>query len=428
MNVSPLRRALLVAALAYLLILVGLALARGILLVMALPILVYLLVGLAGAPSGADLEIVRTLSAGRLWAGEEAEVTLTVTNRGAALERVQFEDVLPAGLEVTAGSLCHLVSLPAGESTRWTYRVRGRRGYYALRQVRVTATEALGAFGLETSVQTEGQLFVLPPVLRLRRVDIRPRRTRVYSGTIPARQGGPGVEFFDVRAYQSGDSPRQINWRLTARHPEGLFADQYEQERVVDVGIILDGRLRTNDFGDRSIFEHSVLAAAALADAFLAVGNRVGMLFYGHHIHWTIPGYGKVQGERILHDLSRLDAAEAQVFQELYIPRRLFPAFSQLVVITPLTGDDFAPLVELRWRGYSVLVISPDPVAFELQGLAPSPAAELAGRIAHMQRQVLIRRLRGAGIHVVDWDVAQPFEQVARRALERRQIMLRGVR
>lgn len=422
------RRALFAATLAYLLIFFGLLFGRGILLAMALPALLYLLVGLWRAPSGVDVKIVRTLSAERLQAGEEAEVTLTATNRGAALERVQFEDVLPSGLEVTSGSLSHLTSLAAGQTTRWTYRVRGRRGYYALRQVRATATEALGAFASEISIQTEGQLFFLPPVLRLRRVGIRPRRTRVYSGTIPARQGGPGVEFFDVREYQRGDSPRQINWRLAARHPEGLFANQYEQERVVDVGIILDGRLRTNEFGGRSIFEHSVLAAAALAEAFLAAGNRVGMLFYGRHIHWTMPGYGKVQGERILHDLSRLDAGEAQVLQELYIPRRLFPAFSQLVVITSLSGDDFAPLVEMRWRGYSVLVISPDPVAFELEGLTPSPAVALAGRIAHMQRQVLMRRLRGAGIHVVDWDVAQPFEQVARSALERRQIMLRGLR
>lgn len=423
------KRALLVAALVYLLFLIGLlTFGRGPGLALALPVLVYLLVGLWRAPARLDLEVVRTLSSERLQAGEEAEVTLTVTNRGPDLEIVECEDLLPSGLEVSEGSPRHLTSLPAGGSVRWTYRLRGRRGYYALNQVRVTVSDTLGVLPLERIVQTEGQLFFLPPVLRLRRVDIRPRRTRVYSGTIPARQGGPGVEFFDVREYQDGDSPRQINWRITARHPGGMFANQYEQERVVDVGIILDGRQRVNDFGSRSLFEHSVMAAAALSEAFLAAGNRVGLLFYGDHVRWTMPGYGKVQGERILHDLSRLKAGEAQALQELYIPRRLFPAFSQLVVVSPLSEQDFAPLVEMRWRGYSVMVISPDPVAFEFQGLTPTPQAELARRIVHMQRQVLLRRLRGVGIHVVDWDVAQPFEQVARRALERRQIMLRGVR
>ncbi len=422
------RRALFLAALIYLLLLAGLVFANRAVLALALPLLTYLLMGLWRAPAGADLEIVRTLSGERFQAGEEAEATLTLTNRGPALEIVQCEDLLPPGLEVTAGSPFHLTSLATGQSTRWTYRLRGRRGYYALSQVRLTVGETFGILPVENLAPTEGQLFFLPPVLRLRRVDVRPRRTRVYSGTIPARQGGTGVEFFDVREYQTGDSPRQINWRLTARHPESMFSNQYEQERVVDIGIILDGRQRTNDFGGRSLFEHSVLAVAALAETFLEAGNRVGLLYYGSHIHWTMPGYGKMQGERILHDLSRLSAGEARAAQELYIPRRLFPAFSQLVVISPLSKEDFTPLIELRWRGYSLLVISPDPVAFECQGLAAAPEMELARRIVRLQRQILLRRLRGAGIQVVDWDVAQPFEQVARQALERRRLILRGLR
>ena len=133
--------------------------------------------------------------------------------------------------------------------------------------------------GSNYDLPTDGQLFILPPVLRLRRVAIQPRRTRIFSGTIPARQGGSGVEFFDVREYQQGDSPRWINWRATARHPQNVFSNEFEQERAADVGLILDGRHRTNDFGDRSIFENSVLATAALADTFLNAGNRVGLLF-----------------------------------------------------------------------------------------------------------------------------------------------------
>jgi hypothetical protein len=38
-----------------------------------------------------------------------------------------------------------------------------------------------------------------------------------------------------------------------------------------------------------------------------------------------------------------------------------------------------------------------------------------------------MRRLRGMGIHTVDWDVSQPFEQVAKRELERRPAQVRGL-
>jgi uncharacterized protein (DUF58 family) len=194
----------------------------------------------------------------------------------------------------------------------------------------------------------------------------------------------------------------------------------------VDVGVILDGRRRVIEFGQNSIFEHSVMATAAIVDAFLSAGNRVGMLFYGKQIHWTMPGYGKVQGEKILHDLSRLEPGESQVFNELFIPRRLFPVKSQLVLVSPLSPDDFQALMNLRSKGYAVLVVSPDPVAFEAGGLRPSDATRLAQRVAHLKRQLFLRRLRGIGIQVVNWDVSQSFEQVARRELERRQNIQRG--
>lgn len=419
-------RAFFLSILVFLLVASGLALGEGRILVLALPLAVFLLAGLWRAPAEVRLTALRTLSAERVLSGETVQVTLTVRNEGADLEEILLEDALPDRLEVVEGSPRLLARLPAGGSVTWTYSLRGKRGYFMLHEVRASVRETLGLSTVSQVLPTDGQLFIVPPVLRLRRVSIRPRRTRIFSGAIPARQGGPGVEFFDVREYQTGDSPRAINWHQTARHPQSIFANQYEQERVVDVGIILDGRRRVNEFGGESLFEHSVMAAAAIVDAFLSAGNRVGMLFYGKQVHWTMPGYGKVQGEKILHALSRLEPGESQVFNELYIPRRLFPAKSQLVFVSPLIPDDFRALHDLRSKGYAVLVVSPDPVAFEMSTLGQSEAIRLAQRIAHLKRQLFLRRLRGIGVQVVNWDVSQPFEQVARRELERRPMVQRG--
>jgi uncharacterized protein (DUF58 family) len=139
-----------------------------------------------------------------------------------------------------------------------------------------------------------------------------------------------------------------------------------------------------------------------------------------------MPGYGKVQGEKILHDLSRLEPGDSQVFSQLYIPRHLFPARSQLVLVSPLVPDDFAALLNLRSKGYALLVISPNPVAFEADGLPQTEDVRLARRMLSLKRRIFLRRLRGVGIQVVNWDVSQPFEQVARRELERRPLVPRG--
>jgi uncharacterized repeat protein (TIGR01451 family) len=420
-------RTFFLALLIFLLLFVGLATLQPSIVALALPPILFLLAGLWRFPEEVHLRAERSLSAERVKTGDEVTVTLTISNLGSALEEVLLEDQVPDGLEVTEGSARRLGSLPAGGSVTWTYTLRGRRGYYGLMKVRATICEHLGLARLEQDLPTDGQLFILPPVLRLRRVAIQPRRTRIFSGTIPARQGGSGVEFFDVREYQQGDSPRWINWRATARHPQNVFSNQFEQERAADVGLILDGRHRTNDFGDRSIFENSVLATAALADTFLNAGNRVGLLFYGRQITWTMPGYGKLQGERILHDLSRLEPGDSHAFSELYVPRHLFPSRSQLVLVSPLLPEDYDTLAALRMSGYHVLVVSPDPVSFEAVGIAETRPNLLARRIVQLQRALLLRRLRGAGIHVVDWDTSQPFEKTAKRELEQRMILPRGV-
>jgi len=413
------RRSFLTGLLALALVLAGLLTLHAAFLALALPLLLYLLAGLCRGGEEPRLEAERRLNVTHAPVDTDVKVTLRVRNTGPGLEEALVEDILPPGLVAVEGSSVHLVTLAAGQSASWTYTLRGTRGAYALKEVRITAREHFGLVSTQQVIPMADKLFILPPVMRLRRVVIAPRRTRVYSGTIPARQGGAGVEFFGVREYRAGDPPRRINWRLTARHPAATYTNDFEQERVADVGIILDGRRQTNEFDNgRSLFEHAVLATAALADALLSAGNRVGLLFFSEHAAWTTPGYGKVQRERILHDLANATPGDALAFSQLFIPRHLFPAHSQLVLVSPLDVADIEPLTEVRARGYNLLVVSPDPVTFELAGLPRREPVMLAGRVVGLQRQILLGRLRHVGIQVVNWDISQPFEQATRQGLE----------
>jgi uncharacterized protein (DUF58 family) len=267
-------------------------------------------------------------------------------------------------------------------------------------------------------------------VARLRQVAIRPRRTRVFAGAIPARVGGTGTEFFGVREYHPGDPVRSINWRASAHQEAVLYANEYQQERAADVGIILDGRLRTNEFArGHSLFEHAVQAAAALTDALLTQGNRVGLLVYAAFLRWTIPGYGKLQRERILFSLAHARPGGSEVFADLeHLPTRLFPSESQIILISPLHEEDLKPLVQLRAQGYQVLVVSPNPVKFELTYLPRTPHTALAARVVQMERTLLLQRVQRAGIQVLDWDVAEPFDQVVKRRLSRPPAFFRNTR
>ncbi len=430
-------RSLLLTSVTYLLLLAGIAAVRGEFIALALPLVVYLLAGFLFAPDEIKLDATRHLSAERTSPNSDVIVTVTVTNRGSRLEEVLLEDVVPADLNIRVTSTTlgagspsrHLIRLPKDSSFTFAYTVSGPRGAYRFERVRAKVKDHLAVTSREVQVEAKGQLFVFPPVMRLRHVAIHPRRTRVYAGTIPARAGGTGTEFFGVREYQPGDSPRVINWRASAHEQEVLYSNEFQQERVADVGIILDGRLRTNEFArGHSLFEYSVQAAAALTDALLTQGNRVGLLVYAAFLRWTLPGYGKIQREKILHSLAHARPGGSDVFSDLqHLPTRLFPAESQIVLVSPVHEDDLMPLVYLRAQGHQVLVVSPNPVKFELSYLPKNRNVELAGRVIHMERALLLQKVQRAGIQILDWDVAEPFDLVVKRKLSRPPAWLRAV-
>ena len=408
------KNVILLSAIAYSLILTGVALLNPILVAIAFPFVIYLLGGLFFPPQKMDLTFERSLSTVRAMPGTPVKITVRVTNTGRGLDSVLVKDILSPNLKLEKGSPQHVISLKAGQSFSWEYTVTGLRGHYPFTSIEAETWGGLGLIHVKQCFPTHGQLLILPVVLNLKKVSIRPRKTRVYSGEIPARSGGLGVDFFGVRQYQRGDSPNWINWRASARQISSLYSNEFEQERVSDVGIILDGRERSNLISaNKSIFEYSVQAAATLSNAFIQQGDRVSLLHYGKYLQWTFPGYGKYQRERILRALTEVAPGQSLVFAYLqFIPTQIFPPKSQIVLISPLTGDDPEVLLKIRARGYRVLVISPDPVAFEKSTLEDTNETAMATRILAVERQLLLQKLLQGGIRVVNWDVNLPFDHV----------------
>lgn len=403
------------------LILIALIFQKGEVLSLAIPLLCYIAAALLSAPEPLQITAERTLSSDRISKGTRVDVILEITNGGGDLDEVFFEDLVPSGLEVISGESSLLLSLDAGEAATLEYSVRGERGNYRFSGVRVVANERFGLIRKRAVLPLVDRLFVLPQVEKIRRLDIRPRFTRIFSGQIPARRGGPGVEFYGVRPYQPGDPIRWINPHASARHPDSLYINEFEQERVADVGLIVDARQLSNlPSNSSSLLDHSIEAVASLSDCLLDKGNRVGMLIYGGPLQWTFPGYGKIQKERILRALAAADLGINPIFEDLgYIPTKLFPARSQLILISPLLKEDLVILLRLRARGYPLIIVSPDPIEYERRSYAQRGEVDLAARIARMERDLLLRKLMQAGIQVVDWDVETPFHHLANQVLSR---------
>ncbi|MFO7538857.1 MAG: DUF58 domain-containing protein [Chloroflexota bacterium] len=400
--------------LAYSLIVAGIGLLDNRLVVLAVPLLVYLALAQYSNRPEPDLQCERQLTDSTVRVGGETAVTLTITNQGQHLEEVLIEDYLPSALAVQEGDSQILTPLLPGQTQTLHYTLSGSRGTFKLPAVQITTSETFGLFVQQTNLSAPAQLAVIPTYQRLRHVPVRALRTLGFTGPIPSRQGGAGVDFFGVRQYQPGDPFRRVNWRAMARYGDIPYTTEFEQERITDIGLILDVRRKALPaFAHTSLLEHSVEATAALADALLRDGHRLGLLLYGQAVEWIFPGYGKMQRERTLRALAGASLSDSQVFASLrYLPTRLFPSRSQLIFVSPLLAGDETMLLRLRALGYAVLVISPDPVQFESSHLPPDSLLPTAQQLAQIERRLFLRRLRQGGIMVVNWPVDRSLDEM----------------
>jgi len=419
------KRFLLLSILIYILLLLGLAALNRDLLALAIPLIVFLGAALFYGPEELQLKAFRTIRDSSVPQGANVVIRILITNEGNRLEEVFVEDILPESLELVEGEPQVLTSLPRGGSVQLEYSVRGNRGNFSFKSIRVTASDFLGIHRRQTHLPAPGRLVVLPKPWKLKPLDIRPTQTKGYAGPVPARRGGSGVEFFGVREYRPGDPRNWINWRLSARHLGGLIANEFETEQIADIGLILDARKDSDvRLDNNSLFEYSVRATASLSEVFISGGNRVGLLIYGTNPVWTFPGYGKIQRNKIFDALAHGEAQGIGLFTNLdYLPTRRFPSRSQIIIITPLLSSDSPMLIRLRSHGYQILVISPDPVDFEFKHLKSVRSKfalqdlELAARVARLERKVLLKNLRQAGVQIVDWKVDTPLVNSIHRAL-----------
>ena len=74
------------------------------------------------------------------------------------------------------------------------------------------------------------------------------------------------------------------------------------------------------------------------------------------------------------------------------------------------------------------MLVSPDPVDFEVQAYGSQPYLETPSRLARVERALLLRKLKRAGVRVVDWNVIAPLDGVVYASLRRQPLRNRVVR
>ena len=388
-------------------LLAGLVLGRVEIVALAAPFAIACVVGAALAR---DPQVTGTLGLARERALEDENVAATIELASApGADRVDVLLPLPEELRAPEGNPS-AVRLAADRSHAVTVPVRcDRWGSFVLGPVLVRARDRLGFHAWETSVGAPQPLRVYPRVETLLTM-LAPLETQVYVGNQVSRTRGDGIEFADLREWDPGDRVRSINWRASARRG-ALWVNQQHPERNADVVLFLDTFVDVRS-GARGTLDSTVRAATSLAHRYLQRKDRVGVVSFGGFLTWLLPASGTRQLYRIVDSLLQMDVVLSFAAKGIdVLPPRTLPPKALVLAITPLLdARSAAALLDLRARGFDLVVIEVSPVPFVQPGT--DELSQLAYRLWRLSRESLRLRYEQAGVPVVEWEDGEALEVV----------------
>jgi uncharacterized protein (DUF58 family) len=143
-------------------------------------------------------------------------------------------------------------------------------------------------------------------IKRIKKIEITTRNLvqDLFSGEYHSLFKGQGLEFSEVREYQDGDSFKQIDWNVTARHGTP-YIKKFEETRELNVLFLVDGSASTL-FGSRSYLKSELITEITAVLSFSALSNndKVGLLLFTDDVEKYIPPRkGKKSALRILRDI-----------------------------------------------------------------------------------------------------------------------------
>jgi len=141
---------------------------------------------------------------------------------------------------------------------------------------------------------------------KVRQIEIRSNRlvSEVLAGSYHSAFKGQGIDFEEVREYQSGDEVRTIDWNVTAKM-NAPFVKQYREERELTIILAVDVSA-SSSYGSNRQSKREKLAELAALLAFSANrnGDKVGMVLFTDEVEiYLPPAKGQQHVLRILREI-----------------------------------------------------------------------------------------------------------------------------
>ncbi len=341
-----------------------------------------------------------------------------------------LEDELPP--EVAGGVRLTSIAVPPLGSVRVQFRTVGmRRGHHALGPVALRVRNPLGFTAKRLIFDLADTVMVTPSIANVRRFRLLALHHRLHTAGVRAlRRRGEGRSFAGLRDYVTGDDPRHIDWKATARRRR-LTTREFTIEQSQTVFTLVDaGRSMTQLAGQFSRFEHALSAALVLTDVATTSGDRVGTLVFDDEIRAFVPAQRGLAALRATRDalvpvearMTEPDYAMAFRFLAARQRRRALILFFTDVIDVGASRALLAHVQRSTARHLVVVVALRNDAVFAATTASSSRASALYESAVAEElinaRDDALERMRQAGVAVLDVSPQQMTTAVVNRYLE----------
>lgn len=254
---------------------------------------------------------------------------------------------------------------------------------------------------------------------------------------------GFSVEFSEHRLYNTGESTRNIDWKLYAR-TDKLFVKRFEEETNLRCQLVIDASgsmFFPNEQASKLRF--SVYAAAALLNLFRRQRDAVGLTTFTEQVDFSIkPRSSSAHHKILLSELEKLlNTSRSQTstraiaalheIAETAHPRSLIVVFSDMFEPGSHADALFAALQHLRYNKHEVILFhvvdAPQEMEFNYENrphvfidmesgaevkLNPVSIQEAYQEKAKSYRQELLLKCGQYKIDFVEADISKGLHQV----------------
>ncbi len=315
-----------------------------------------------------------------------------------------------------------------------------------------------------TSVPTPAVISpqILPPTLISQLGHLELRASYIVKGFITGLHQSPfhgfSVEFAEHRAYNPGESLRNLDWKVYGK-TERLYVKRYAEETNLRCQLVVDCsdsmRYPVSDKLLVPKLEYALTSAAALGYLMLHQNDAVGLTLYDDALRTHLPARARrtwltqivaqLQNELVDAALFTRRTATHTLLHQLAQKmgrRALVVLFSDLIGAPEDLGALIAALQHLRHENHEVLVFrlvepaTEDRLDFgnqplvlkdletgQQQRIQPQQMRAAYQSSVKQYMELLYRKCRELGIDCVEADINQPYERTLLDYLRKRKRM-----